>query len=261
VEPSDLYGLPLEQFTSERNTLVRELRRDGQRDAATEVSGLRKPSLGAWAVNQLVRTQSRAIGELFRAGDALRQTQADLVAGRSDAASLRRAVESERNAVDGLVRRAGGLLTSDGHQLSAATLEQVSETLHAAAIDEQARSQVQDGCLDRELRYVGLDALPGAGQARRGRASSRPQPAPKRPSATERERERRAERGAARRAEAQARRALDRAMRSVADAEERQHRAQRALHEAEAALASAREAREEAMQAHARARETLDGLT
>jgi transcription initiation factor TFIIIB Brf1 subunit/transcription initiation factor TFIIB len=253
--------LPLERFTSERNALARELRRAGQRDAAAEVLGLRKPSVGAWAVNQLVRTQSRAIAELFRAGDALRKVQADLLAGRSDARSLRQAVESERSAVDGLVRRAGGLLTSDGHQLSPTALEQVSETLHAAAIDEQARATVRDGCLDRELRHVGLDALSGAAPARRGRASSRPQSSRKQPSATEEARQRRAERSAARQAEAQARRQLDRALRAEADAEERHHRAQRELREAEAALDSARETREQAMQAHARARETLDGLT
>jgi hypothetical protein len=50
------------------------------------VAKLRKPSVAAWAVNQLVRTQGRAIGELFDAGDALQRAQSDLLAGRGDAA-------------------------------------------------------------------------------------------------------------------------------------------------------------------------------
>jgi hypothetical protein len=259
VEPRDLYGLPLEQFTAERNALARELRRGGQRDAAADVSALRKPSSGAWAVNQLVRTQSGSIAELFKAGDALRKAQADLLAGRSDPGSLRRAVDSERTAVDELVQRARGLLSSDGHQLSPAKLEQVSETLHAAAIDEQARAQVRDGCLDRELRQVGLDSLFGA-EARQGRAAAPPPPPPKGAPAREEAKERRAKLSAARRAEAQARRQLDRAGRAVTDAEERRRRAENELQDAEAALAAAREVREQAMSEHDQAQQALEGL-
>jgi hypothetical protein len=40
---ADLYGLPLEEFTSARNELVRELRRAGKKGAADEVGALRKP--------------------------------------------------------------------------------------------------------------------------------------------------------------------------------------------------------------------------
>lgn len=51
---------------------------------------------------------------------------------------------------------ARGLLSSDGHQLTQTTLERVSESLHAVALDPDARDQVRDGCLARELRHVGL---------------------------------------------------------------------------------------------------------
>ena len=42
MDPRDLYGLPLEEFTAERNALAKQLRRDGQRERADEVSKLRK---------------------------------------------------------------------------------------------------------------------------------------------------------------------------------------------------------------------------
>jgi len=68
----DLYGLPLDRFVAERTALARELRGAGRREEAGEVAALRKPSVAAWAVNQLVRTQGRAVDELFEAVDALR---------------------------------------------------------------------------------------------------------------------------------------------------------------------------------------------
>ena len=144
MEPGDLYGLPLERFTDERNALVRELRRAGRSDDATEVGKLRKPSLAAWAVNQLVRTQRREVTALFKAGDALMDAQAKLLAGRGDSAKLRKANDAERAAVERLTEKARGLLSGDGHELNSARLEQVSETLHAAALDGDARKQVTD---------------------------------------------------------------------------------------------------------------------
>ena len=65
MDVDELYGLPLDRFTPERNALARELRNLGERERGAEVAALRKPSVAAWAVNQLARTQKRSIGELF----------------------------------------------------------------------------------------------------------------------------------------------------------------------------------------------------
>ena len=100
MEPRDLYGLPLDRFVAERGALAKSLRADGKRDEAAEVAKLRKPSVAAWAVNQLVRTQSREVKALFKAGDQLQRAQADLLAGKGDAGKLRAAAEREREAVD-----------------------------------------------------------------------------------------------------------------------------------------------------------------
>jgi hypothetical protein len=249
MEPSDLYGLPLERFTAERNALVRQLRRDGRRDQAAEVSKLRKPSVAAWAVNQLVRTQPRDLKALYDSGDALRKTQSEVLAGRSEPGSLRAAVEAERVAVRELVTRARGLLGADGHELSPAGLELVSETLHAAALDPDARALVSDGCLARELRHVGLGEVIAPSGPRRSATGAPKSTPPARPKpSTE-----------ARRAEANARRRLERTERELAAAEERRRRAESELEQAAQAVARARQARDEAAAERQRARDRLGG--
>ncbi len=232
--PDDLYGLPLERFVPERGALSRALRDGGDREEAARIAKLRKPSVAAWAVNQLVRTQRKAVGELFEAGEAAQQAQAELIAGRGDAGTLRTAAARERAAVESLLEAARGLLSSGGHELSPTMLERVADTLHAAALGEHARQQVSNGCLERELRHVGMAA-----------GSAVPDKAPKRARQKDALR-------AARAAEADARRASDRAARQLEIAAERRDRAADALEEAEAELEEARERARAAAEEHER---------
>lgn len=255
MDPHDLYGLPLERFTPERNALAKELRADGRRDEARRVAAMRKPSVGAWAVNQLVRTQRRAVKQLFTTGDVLRRVQSDLLAGRGDAGKLLEAAKRERAAVDWLVETARGLLSSEGRGLSQATLDRVAETLHAAALDDDARAHVSDGCLHQELRRVGL------GEASAVAAATRAGPAPRKASEPDPavERERKGRMQAARRAEADARRAAERARRELEHAEQRRDRATQSLEEAEARVRAARERVEAATRVHETAQRELEG--
>jgi hypothetical protein len=163
MDADELYGLPLDEFVPRRAALGKELRAAGDRAAAADVAALRKPSVAAWAVNQLVRTQPRAINELYAAGDALTDTQEQLMAGRGNARALREANGRERAAVDALIMLARGLLSSEGDELSPAVLDRVADTLNAAALDPGARAAVRDGRLERELRHAGLGALGGGG--------------------------------------------------------------------------------------------------
>jgi hypothetical protein len=228
-DADELYGLPFDEFIPARNALVRELRGAGRREEAGEVAALRKPSVAAWAVNQLVRTQRKGVDELFEAGDGLRSVHDQVLAGRGDAGSLRGAVARERSAVDALTQAARGLLSSQGHELSATIIERVSDTLHAAALDDDARAQVRDGRLERELRHVGLGMTPGAAPVRtRARTREKPAAEPKKD----------------RKAEREARRRLERATRAVSTARERRDKAAAALEEAEETLTEAQ--REEA---------------
>jgi hypothetical protein len=182
-----------------------------------------------------VRTQGAAVCELFEAGDELQRAHADLLDGRGDSDKLRKAADRERAAVQQLTSTARGLLSSEGHELSGTMLERVGDTLHAAALEPDARARVSDGCLERELRHVGL----GSGPAPRASAP-RARPAKR----TERKRDERVT--AARKAAADARRAAERAERALRSAEARRDRAAVALNDAEQFLSEARKAADDA---------------
>jgi hypothetical protein len=170
----DLYGLPLEQFVPERTALTKGLRAERKRDEANEIAALRKPSVAAWAVNQLVRTQTRPIQALFDAGDAV---VGAVTTGKDGAGNLRQATGNLRDALGALAEAAEGLLNADGQGLGPATVDKVIETLRAAALDPEARAEVEGGCLTRELQYAGFGLASGSDVPSGSRRSSAP-PAP-----------------------------------------------------------------------------------
>ena len=139
----ELYGAPLDEFIARRDARAKELRgRD--RAAADAVKKLRKPSVSAAAVNQLARRAPDDVEGLLAAGEALRQAQL----GGGDRDAIRAAARDEREAVEKLAGQAG--------KLSPAALEEVRETLHAAATDEETRELVRRGILTEARQAVGL---------------------------------------------------------------------------------------------------------
>jgi hypothetical protein len=256
VDIDELYGAPLDRFVPARTELAKALRKEGRREEAAEVAALRKPSVAAWAVNQLIRTQGRSVQELFGAGDELRRAHEQAASGRGDAQALRKATQAERAAVDTLMESARGLLTSDGHELSPAVVDRVAETLRAAALDPDARAEVSEGRLERELRHVGLGLLGDVGAApapalapKRKAAAPKREPEQQR-KAEARERERAQALKEARSTEKDARRELERAQRAVDSAQSRRDKAAAALDDADRELADARAQAEAATAAH-----------
>ena len=142
-----LFGLPLAEFTGERDALVRKLRGDGRRDEAAEVAALRKPVLAAWVVNQLARQRRAEVRELVRAAEAVK-------AGRRDAD------ERFRSAAEALGRSARTLLADDGQRASDAVLRDVATTLRAAAA--AAPELLAAGRLTQPLEATGFEAMAGA---------------------------------------------------------------------------------------------------
>ena len=249
--PEDLYGLPLEEFIAERSALVKSLRAEKRREEAGEVAALRKPSVAAWAVNQLVRTQPQTIRALFDAGDALAQAQRQAASGEHTGDAMREATRRQRDALGELTEAAEGLLGSQGSALSQATLERVTDTLRAAAIDDEARREVQTGCLTHELRFAGLGLSgleaspapqPPSAPSRRkpsGRAPGTAAKAPKTALADAERRRRETRLAAARQDEADARRAAARAEKELTAAQSRREEAAAHLDEAQRQLADA----------------------
>jgi hypothetical protein len=171
-----LYGLPLDEFVKARDELARALRRADRRPDADRVKALRKPTVGAWALNQVVRTRRDDLRELLDAGDALRVAQERLLAG-GDRAELREAGERERELVS---RLAGAAVAIGGEAGRSGGLEpRLRGTLHAAALDERVRAELAAGRLVREREPVALGALavgepePASGPAMRTGAGRR----------------------------------------------------------------------------------------
>jgi hypothetical protein len=157
-----LYAAPLDEFVAERDALAKQLRSDGDREAADRVKALRKPSAAVWAVNQLARRQQKDYRALLKAGDKLRATQEKVLGGESPD-KLQEAAAAERDLVDRLTRKGGAVLEVAGHNPTDAMLRRVSGTLHAAATRPDLREAAESGRLEHEEETAGFgfDLLSG----------------------------------------------------------------------------------------------------
>src|SRR5437870_10710665 len=77
-----LFKLPLMQFTLARNGLAGRLKKMGRSDEAQEVKSLTKPSISAWAVNQLYWRHRDLFERLIAVGKGLES--ASIPVGRQD---------------------------------------------------------------------------------------------------------------------------------------------------------------------------------
>ena len=71
-ELDDLFGLPAGEFTAARNDLAKRLKAAGETEQAENVRGLAKPTVPAWAVNQLARAEKSKVRRLLEAGEKMR---------------------------------------------------------------------------------------------------------------------------------------------------------------------------------------------
>ena len=235
TEIDRLYGLPLDEFVRQRDELAKRLRRDGDREAADDVKRLRKPSAGAWALNQAVRRRRRETEQLLAAGERLRAAHEALLSG-GDPAALREAMQEERTLASALADCAEAIASETGKS-GPALRERVRSTLHAATVDEEARAELASGRFLREREAVGLGPF-GAGAAAA--------PAPRRERPTRAAKGKRAGRAPAR----------DRSADAREEAAARQRRER--LAEAERALGETRAALDEAESTHSAAAGELD---
>jgi chromosome segregation ATPase len=168
AEIDRLYGLPLDEFTKERNELARRLKKEGEGSGAATVQTLSKPPLAAWVANQVARRERDATRALLEAAEAQEHALA-----RSDGEALRRAMADQREAVRALASAARGVLEEAGRSAAASTIERVSSTLAAAAANRETRAALERGRLQSEIEPSGFTALTGLelGDRRRRRYS------------------------------------------------------------------------------------------
>jgi hypothetical protein len=164
-----LYGLPQDEFTSERNTLAGRLRKEGNKEAAEQVKSLKKPTLAAWAANQLARKERMKIRALTEAAEHVRKAQAKVLGG-GDPQLLKDADERLSKVTADLRSAAGALLTGAGHPASEALLDRVRQTLRAAVLNDTDLERLQRGRLVEDLNPAGFGGLvAGASKARPAR--------------------------------------------------------------------------------------------
>jgi hypothetical protein len=151
----ELYGLPLADFTRARDELARRLGREGDREVAKTVKALRKPTVAAWALNQLARRRADDVEQLLATGERLRRAQQALLGG-GNRSELQRASAEERKFVAKLTRDATALAAEAGAGATASLGERIASTLHAAALNEETAAELAAGRLLREREAVGL---------------------------------------------------------------------------------------------------------
>jgi hypothetical protein len=149
-----LYGMPLDEFVRERDELARRLTREGEREAGAQVKSLRKPTVGAWALNQAVRRRRADTDALLATGKRLRAAHEALLNG-GDPAVLRETMEEERSLTSALADCAEAIASETGKS-GPALRDRVRATLHAAAVQEEARAELAAGRFVREREAVGL---------------------------------------------------------------------------------------------------------
>jgi hypothetical protein len=219
-----LYGLPREEFTSARNALVSELQKAGRKDEADEVGALTKPSVSAWAVNQLARLYPREVAELVKAGDALRKAQRDVLAGKKGA-DVREASRNQHELADDLVDGAREILEQAGGKATPTTAQRISGTLRAASSDPGAAKLLRKGRLSEDVESVGFGPLLHVVSQRKGR--SRPLRNRARERAAAQKKRKQEAVAQARKESIAARKAADKAAREAKRAQERAEAAER----------------------------------
>lgn len=153
-----LYEVKPGQFVAARDQLARQLKASGDREAATAVKALRRPTVVAWAVNQVVRSQPEALDELEEATSVVQRAQEAAVGGDPDGpGELREAARRRRELLSTLARAATDL-AGPAHQ------DQVTATIDAGTLDPDAAPHFRRGRLTTELSApagFGPDATSG----------------------------------------------------------------------------------------------------
>ena len=262
-----LYGVPLDEFVAERDQLAKRLNKEGDREAGARIKALRKPTVGAWALNQAVRRRRKETAALLATGGRLREAQDALLSG-GDPSELRKATKEERTLTSAIADCAEAIASEAGKS-GPALRDRVRATLHAAALDEEARIELETGRFSREREAVGLGAFDAAGGSapaptrsparkppvrKRERPATKPARAPKRAAAPP------DDAGAGRKAAPREARAAGRKPAPREDrAAAREAAAREArLAEAERVLSDAREAHEAAVAEHSTALAALE---
>ena len=146
----DLFQQPLNEFTSARNALLKTVRGAD----ATRVRTLAKPTVVAWAANQVYWRARSVYDRLMKSGERVRKAQIAALAGKS--ADVREANDTHRRAIADAVKEAQRFAAEAGSHPGPDALMRTFEALSLAG-----EPPAPPGRLTKELRPAGFEALAG----------------------------------------------------------------------------------------------------
>jgi hypothetical protein len=230
-EIDDLFKLPVAEFTNARNALAARLKKEGRTNDAERVKLLGKPSVSAWAVNQLYWDHRDAFDQLIATGKGFRGP------------SRRESLDARRGALVELSELATTLLRAAGHNPSQDTIRRVTATLEALSAYALLPDGPTPGRLTNDVDPPSFESLASVIS---GGGSSEPAPARKKAIIADSRKIQQAKIAAAKASLHDAKRALAGARaraqsletalkKAKAEAKEAAHRAQTIAAEAEAA--------------------------
>jgi hypothetical protein len=266
-ELEELFTTPPEEFVARRDAAARAWRKDGRRDEAAAVAGLRRPSLGQWALDVVARRRPALVAAFVDAVAAVEQAGAG--------SPLRERLDAVRLAENALLAAATEVL-GDRRTRAGGSKADLLALLREIAVSSELRQALSDGRLhggsatedDTAGDIPGLvgggpvpsvRSVPSVPKAKTGGATTRAKETVAKEAVAKQEaadqeaaEQRAAERRTAQR-RAAAERDVDRAAAEVAKAEE-------AVSRAEARLADARRVAERRQEALDQARTRLEAL-
>lgn len=152
-EARALFREPPGSFIEARNALAARLRSEDRAEEASAVKALKKPTVPAWALNQLADRDADGVRALLDAGAELRAAQQAAVSSDRKATRLREATEARRGAVARLLLVAERAF-DDAGQAAGGHLEEIRAGLETSSIDEEAGERLLTGTFERPPEAV-----------------------------------------------------------------------------------------------------------
>ena len=173
-ELDELFQLPLAEFTNARNEIATRLKKSGNANEAQVVKSLAKPSVSAWAVNQLYWNYRKEFDQLIDAGQRVRKFQTSGFAGKIG--EMRNAMDTRTGVLNRMSEIAAALLTEAGNSPTPDMLRRITTTLEALSSFASLEDGPTLGRMTQDVDPPGFDALTGFsfGSAVTQRAQSKP---------------------------------------------------------------------------------------
>lgn len=173
----ELYAGSRDDFLPIRTERVKQARAAGERELAVRIAALRKPTVGAWLVNQVVRRHPARMAELAELAERMRTAHQ-----HGDGERLRAAGRDRQALLRDLSELAREIATGAGLKLGLPVADQVTTTFQTALVDPAARQAVLTGTLavtvEQDADLIG--SLPDI-DAPAPMWSARPRPIPPEP--------------------------------------------------------------------------------